>query len=393
MLSEIDIKQRIIKGDIIISPLSEDSIRNFEIDITASCFAWLIPYSDDDKEPSIVFPLDNDDKLVDYTKWIDVEKSSNKQKQQEKKRIQGLLSELTNSRHDYRLCIPAKRTIVIVANEAIYLNNEVSGSGKHVMDLKDRGLMYGSSPVRANSANRLYVHLTNVLNKDIYIDVNENIMRIQLHDANTPIEKDVVRSVTNAESLLSDHSLPSFFRNTEFVLDFLKCEVNIMKTTMMQSSCYGKIKKEMEIQKKTTEKIVKMQEDERENHIRGIILNEFNGLNARIGRLERSQNSQVRRNKIMRNILIIASVLMTFIIVIMLINSFLQEYERIAFWQTAREFFMTARGILVILGTIVILPILIGIISNIITPKIESVLDKFRKKEKKGIDENKEDLK
>jgi len=370
MLSSKDLKQRIVKGDIIVSPLSDGSIKDFEIDITASCFAWLIPYKEDENEPLIVFPIDSNDNEVDYTRWVDTSKKSGKQKGRDKYRIQGLLNKMISSKDEYRLRVPARRTIAIVANEAIYLNNEVCGSGKQVMDLISRGLSYKSSPVRANSVNRLYVYLTNVLDKDVYVDVNEIIMRIHLWEAKTPVEENLIRSKTNAESILNDYSIPTFFKDNEFVVDFLKCNLEEIASTMRVSACYNEIKKENDLHEKIQSELAQIKIDEQRALFKTIVKEEHDELikNLKKGRLPSY----------------IANSLLVVIFLLIIIATAFDDVERRALFSTIWGYITTIRGAIAAIALIVS-PVLYNVVSNIITPII---VTRFKKRRKNSASSN-----
>jgi len=225
-LSDKDINEKLINGSIIISPLCEESIGSSDIAITASCLAWLIPNINSKNgkiRGTAIKPLDENGKALSYLR---------------KNNYKDIISDKR-----YKICIPARSTVAIVANEAIYLNHEVRGSGKQIMDLRSDGLGYRSSPIKSNSANRLFVYLDNTTDKEVFVNVGDKIMLIHLEELKTPTEPSR-SSNTNIEALLDDEVIPTVFKDNKSILVFLKCNENLMMSTMKESPYYIKISNE-----------------------------------------------------------------------------------------------------------------------------------------------------
>ena len=215
MLSEKDIKERIINGSIIIAPLSEDNIEDSGIVVKASEIAWLIPQNKEEKSKVLKKEEETIDKSSHY------------------------------------FVIPPERTAIVVAIEDIYLNHEVAGIVSQIMDLRMKGLLYAPSPVKSNSANKFLICLTNTTNKQIHLKVGEKIAIIQLHklDTSEDVSNDI-KANSNIKFLQEINGIPEEINP----IKQLYCEVYDMRNKIRESDFYKELERQEKEKKEELER-------------------------------------------------------------------------------------------------------------------------------------------
>ena len=160
MINEKGIKQKIYKEHIAVHPLKYSTIDKIETDagicLTASELAWRYneSYDPDNKDSTIQWQWN---KIDPITKVVD-----------------GKIKRFIE--------IHAKESVVIVTEEAIYLNKSVAGACYTRVDLAWRGLSLVATPMKPNKAERLLILLYNQTKNTQEIEIGERIAFVMLHE-------------------------------------------------------------------------------------------------------------------------------------------------------------------------------------------------------------------
>ena len=286
------------------------------------------------------------------------------------------------------LRIEKGRTVAIVAKEAVYINTEITGSGKQIVDFNERGVSYHSSPIKPNSANRLIVYLKNELNRSVDITVGETVMLIELKKLMTPTKIEMSIN-TNYEALNDNGLLPSTFKNTD-IKKHLECKKDTMEKKMEISPCFSCITSQYGNNEK-----VKQQG--------GIqTYKELEKISKRLEKLEEREvqiKQYSRKEKIFHFIkAVFFTTLVVVMVVVLIIEPALSDEQRTYF----SNFLHTLHGkVIATLSTLLLATlasilarmlesILLPIISHIIPPKVKEFFWKRKNKDviNGGVEEN-----